>query len=619
MNTEKVNGPYCTAPWVESHLFNDGQTRPCDHNQESLGNWQTDGITSIWNGERYQKFRKQIITGEFPNEQCRSCYLNQNTSKLSNHIYSRFKSHSEKLYVIFRQEITEIKSLCDLFLLEKIPENWGLIFENFFQITSELKANSSCTNAVNILSALEHLANIAKDYISGELQPRFVAPIRQVRLINKCNARCIMCAGNFNGDIINGPGIDEDYIDQTLAPEGHVVSYSSETSEFLLYKKWKYIASKLSERGMPKLRIFSNGILVHPENAQYLIDNNMLEILHFSMNGASKETIESGQVNVNYEKLLENIRFVFSHAEVRRVNFILIFSFIIMKRNYHEIPRLISLVNELRGEHTNLSPQIYFSFLETNNEMDNYREFLYQEHHSLIDQTLLWEKLTQASELGKKYRIGISLYESFLDDYLKSKRPLPKLICKQRDIKLLTEFTKKTKDSHILECIKGSSPQIEKAIQLLKNNHSLEELDLDRDLILDQNINVKLIGFDNLESTNANRWRWALGAKQKIELIPFDGINKIKYKIQIPLMGTILVIKHKQNECVKLTSTTDKEVIEGFFDFVASSKQKPFYLDIEISKHNSSTYAFSLDSRPLAYCVYKFEQSFFEPAPSAPI
>ena len=293
---------FCTAPWVEVHLYHDGQTRLCDHNQESFGNWQRDGIEAVWRGAPYQDVRRKILAGEFPNDQCRSCHLNQNTSKLSNHVRRHFAPVAASLQKSLGSVEPAFEAM-DQLLLKPHVQDWRESLAAFRASAARIRNSSALAEDRMIaeLDQLELLATLTEDYLSGSLNPRYIGPSRQARLINKCNARCVMCAGNFNGDIINGPRMADEYVDQVLHPVDHLVSFASETSEFLLFSRWRDIAHALAAQGLPKLRVFTNGILMNRENATYLIDHRLLEALHFSMNGATRETIESGQVNVNFD------------------------------------------------------------------------------------------------------------------------------------------------------------------------------------------------------------------------------------------------------------------------------------------------------------------------------
>ena len=430
--------PYCTAPWMEVHLNYNGETRPCDHNQTDLGNWQQNGLKSVWEGEPYQKFRGAIAAGEYPSEQCRSCHLNGTTSNLYNSTQLFVNSLRQRLLQKIPRELPSLGKLMGA--LQQNEISWNELEGCFTELMAELSANKNEKINVTLETEISHihqLAEITKSYFLGSPNPKIVGPIRQARLINKCNARCVMCAGKFNGDIVNGPGMDPVHLSEALHGAEHILSFSSEASEFLLFTHWKEIVEALSRSGLPKLRLFTNGMLLTKENTKFLIDNHSLEMLLISMNAASKETLEEIQVNVKYQRLLDNIRFLLSYAEEKKSHFQLTFSFIVMKRNFHEIPDFIELVHQLTKDHPNLNPVVFFPFLESNNELPAYREFLFEEHHSLVDPKKLLGAFKEAHILAKRYGIFATLKEESLEQYVNRDPVAVGLPVKEADMPIL--------------------------------------------------------------------------------------------------------------------------------------------------------------------------------------
>lgn len=74
--------PICKFPWERMIVYIDGQVSCCAnmfHKTDSrgitlgtLGNLNTHEVEEIWNGQNAQKFRRQLLNSEFP-EECRSC------------------------------------------------------------------------------------------------------------------------------------------------------------------------------------------------------------------------------------------------------------------------------------------------------------------------------------------------------------------------------------------------------------------------------------------------------------------------------------------------------------------------------------------------------------------
>ncbi|HEY8280097.1 MAG TPA: radical SAM protein [Bdellovibrionota bacterium] len=461
--------PYCTAPWMEVHLGQDGQTRPCDHNHESLGSWKELGLEGVWRGEKYRHFRETIAKGEFPSEKCRSCYLNKTTSNLYNSILLYLHNLRGSFLNLFGRDLPELHKT-DVSIATQKPEAAAVqeAFRNLHAAVVVAGGECGLSEDRRVKDILDHvlqLGEMAQDYLSGNLNPRYVGPIRQARLINKCNARCVMCAGKFNGDIINGPGMEADALPEVLHGAENVLSFSSEASEFLLFPQWRQIVERLAEKGVPKLRLFTNGMLLNPENVRFLIDNRALEQLLISMNGASKEVLEAIQVNVRYERLLENIRCLIRYARETKTEFQLSFSFIVMRRNFHEMPRFVELVNELAGG-GKPRPVIYFPYLESNNGMANYREFLFGEHHSLVEEQELLETYRKTNELAKKYGIFATFKEVTLENFLSSGEKISGLPFQEADIPLLKSMLAEKGSEALRERLLPASPAAQAALDL---------------------------------------------------------------------------------------------------------------------------------------------------------
>ena len=67
---------YCEYPWSSLTVMAEGNVVPCTqipNNEIVLGNINKQTLEEIWNGEKYEKFRKMHITGQFPkNHKCKT-------------------------------------------------------------------------------------------------------------------------------------------------------------------------------------------------------------------------------------------------------------------------------------------------------------------------------------------------------------------------------------------------------------------------------------------------------------------------------------------------------------------------------------------------------------------
>lgn len=443
--------PYCSSPWLESHLFWDGQTRPCDHNQTNLGNWQEQGLEAVWKSATYQNFRAAIYRGDFPGEQCRSCHAAGTTKQLYSSVYPFLAPLIERLEQKLERPLRGSTTVRHL-LTESTP-GWEAFSPSWNELYTDLRdfPSGECGATRNAVDRAIQLLTMTKSCLTGEAIPKHVAPIRQARIINKCNARCVMCAAMFNGDVVSGPNMDERFTDAALFGADQMISFASESSEFLLYRDWKRIVEKLSQQGLPKLNLFTNGMLLTPETSRYLIDHNALQTLHISVNGGTRSTIESTQVNVKFDRLAENIRAVFAYADEKKADFLFNFSFIVMKRNYREMADFVDLIQSLRGSAQSPRPNMCFAWLESNNEMENYRDFLFQEHHSLIPEKDLQRELQRAQDRAHHFGLHAALIELPLAKFLTEQMSAPRLSIRDRDVPRLAHYLESGGDREILK------------------------------------------------------------------------------------------------------------------------------------------------------------------------
>ncbi len=60
---------YCEYPWLSLTVMADGSVVPCtqvSNNELVLGNINENSLEEIWNGKKYDEFRKMHVTGNFP-------------------------------------------------------------------------------------------------------------------------------------------------------------------------------------------------------------------------------------------------------------------------------------------------------------------------------------------------------------------------------------------------------------------------------------------------------------------------------------------------------------------------------------------------------------------------
>ena len=423
---------FCAAPWLEGVLHNNGSLTTCCRNGTCFGNWQKDGLKNCWHSQPFQEFRKIIKNGEFPDVQCFNCYHNGTSRPLASELDAPFR---EKLDIIIRYLGTNVQEIADiepLFILKELNTDTNNVLDRYFSSIAELEKRSQLYPSEFRLALvkLNTIGSITKAFLEGNLVPPSVVPFRQPQLITKCNARCIMCSGRYTGSIINGFSLDEKYLDEAFSQKEDIINFFMNGSEFLYYENWKMIAELLVNNGI-KLTISTNSILLTPSTIEFLIDNKIMQNLNISIDGASKETIESIRLGVKYDQLINNISFLFSYASKKRYEFNLAISFVLMRRNYRELPKLIEVINSIKNGNKypstiNITCQALEAF-----DIEGYRDFVLEEHHSMIAEDDLLSVFKEALKVSEATHIPVIMFYTFkLEDIISSIHKMPPLMIK---------------------------------------------------------------------------------------------------------------------------------------------------------------------------------------------
>jgi MoaA/NifB/PqqE/SkfB family radical SAM enzyme len=443
---------FCAAPWVEAVLYHNGSVLTCCNNFTIFGNWREELLQECWLNKSFQNFRKYIADGNFPDENCKICYDNGRVHHLHGMLIRPFTQYKNTVFEFLGKELSEISKIEAQFNLKRFNAESNKVFEQYFSTINTIESELSIqqTDIITAVKKLVVIGRIAKAYLEGDLTPPIVAPLRQPQLISKCNARCIQCPGLYSGEILYSPALNKSDEEQLFAHEDDIIDFVMMGSEFLLYKEWKRIADNLVSQGV-KLSLSTNGILLTPSNIRYLIDNNILHYLNISMDGATKETLETIRVNVKFEKLIENIRFLFHYAHEKQSSFTVSFTFVIMKRNYRELPELIRLIDGIREENRQLNVQILCHALTDFNNT-KYRNFVKIEHHTLIKKYDLNAIFKKVYTISTETNIPVSIFGSYdLDSFIESGCPVPPLPDPIKKLNDNSKVTKLSNTSPILE------------------------------------------------------------------------------------------------------------------------------------------------------------------------
>ncbi len=457
---------FCAAPWVEAVLYNNGNLLTCCRNNKVFGRWKEEGIDKCWHSEEYQKFRKSIVLGKFPNEECKNCYYNGTSRPLRTELFTPFHYNAQIVSEYFGHKNKVLYAILPQFDLKYASSNTMDVLGKYFTVLADMerKMSSYPASVSHAINKLRVIGKLAKAFLEGDLRPPVVGAFRQVELTNRCNARCVMCPGKYAGTIVNGCELDERHLKEAFSRTDDIIDFFMNGTEFLFYTNWQKVADYLVNSGI-KLSLSTNGILLSPHNIRHLIDNKIPLKVNISMDGATKETLESIRINVNYNKLIDNINYLLSYASQKKHDFYISFSFVLMKNNYQELPQLIKLVGSLMngtiypnlnklvrltGELKRLqyplitslvrlagsffkrlrypSVNVLCQALETY-DIKTYREFVYEQHHTLIEEEKLKAMFKEALRESRKAGIRVNVFYSYgINDFIKRGFPFPPLV-----------------------------------------------------------------------------------------------------------------------------------------------------------------------------------------------
>lgn len=430
---------FCSAPWTDCITYADGELKACDRNVASFGNWQENGLKNSWHSEKFQDFRRAIREGRYPDKDCASCHNNGTQRTAVSSLIGAFAVHHDFIQGQLG-EVPELTELSDLFSLKSRTEKSDRVISVFYSRLEKIRQENealfhSSRDFHLAVVKLRVIAEALEDYLRGELRPRRVATFRQSQLQAKCTARCVMCAGKFTGEIVSGPTMDTKFVDEAFAEIEDVTDFWCNGAEYLFYKDWKKIALMLNEQGT-KLRCSTNGILLTEETIRFMIDHKLLRFLTISLDGATKQTIESTRVNVKFEKTMERIRYLFRYALEKNYYFEFTAAFVMMKRNMHELPAFVRLIHDLRGTNFQVNTTVLCQPLENFN-LDGYRQYLHQEHHVQVGDSELRRIFEETEKARWETGVFVSFYNQKFDEFMAEGMPIPRFFPRQMDVEII--------------------------------------------------------------------------------------------------------------------------------------------------------------------------------------
>lgn len=288
---ETRNGTYktivCHAPFVSLNFEQNGNVRACCYNNKDIiGNWPTQSILEIWNGEQAQKLRNHIRNNELGGG-CTEC---GNMIVAGNHQGVRAR-----------------------FFDEYAPNN--------------------------LSSRLHYFRNKFNGHIN-------FPKVLEFELSNECNLECVMCNGYFSSAIRKNreglPAIESPYTDKFVDELEPFIPHLTD-AKFLggepfmikIYLKiWERI---LKINPSVRIHITTNGTLL-TQRVKDLLEGLNAGII-ISVDSIREETYKKIRVNGSFQKVMENIDYLTEYTK-RKKTFISIAACPITY-NWKELPELL--------------------------------------------------------------------------------------------------------------------------------------------------------------------------------------------------------------------------------------------------------------------------------------
>jgi MoaA/NifB/PqqE/SkfB family radical SAM enzyme len=248
---------------------------------------------------------------------------------------------------------------------------------------------------VNAKALANALVNCCEEALRVS-QPMSLPRTIDIALTKACNLRCVQCISYGSAkDTRWLPFELYEQIAEALFPTALKVEFCSGGEPFL-YPRIKDALS-MARRYRKVTDVTSNGMLIGEEIAEWLLEEQTLNDLRISFDGARKETLERIRRGARYETILRNIQHLSTRRREKGLSFPrLSLRFSIMRSNADEFLELFELCDKHGFE------CVQIQYLMVANSMD-LQESMYFHQERCAD------LFGQARELAKKYGVGLEL------------------------------------------------------------------------------------------------------------------------------------------------------------------------------------------------------------------
>lgn len=296
--SKNVTASPCRIPWNTLGVNNNGEIFICQSPSwipKFVGNiTKIDDIYTALNSELAQSIRQEILSG---------------TYRYCNEKICGFFARTSKSYYKIDQQDTTIPPLVpdNALLVKQIPRD--LIFD--FDYTCNLKCPSCRTEMINWNA----------DHLRRPINNQIVESIKHL-IIDKIESQpiSIRWAGGE-------PFLSEVYLDLF----DYIIKTGKTNIQNIIQTNGSYLKSKVVRNLLP-----------------YIAE------LRISFDAGTAKTYAQTRVNGNWDKLLDNVRYIIELKQELGVATCITADFVVQLANYKEIPEFVKLCNTLGIKHINL-------------------------------------------------------------------------------------------------------------------------------------------------------------------------------------------------------------------------------------------------------------------------
>jgi len=225
---------------------------------------------------------------------------------------------------------------------------------------SELKRDIQNRDLSALKSSLQRFPASTTNYVKSRISVPTAIPVRLcIELTNRCNLNCPFClvgqqeakesTAHHEQDRDMG-GMDFALCKKIIRNAGEFgireINLTFQGEPLLYKRKWFPELVQLCKRYGMKPVVYTNGLLLDPDYSREIIDAGLEEI-RFSVDGATQEVYKLNRVGGKFERVYQNMRDMVGTAEKAKSNIKLIWQFIAMRNNEHQIEKARVMASEI--------------------------------------------------------------------------------------------------------------------------------------------------------------------------------------------------------------------------------------------------------------------------------